>query len=229
MTEVGAETHETVERVLQQLWAAVNELATVRPRSARFRVTLFGSSRLRPGSGEYEEVRRLAERLSALGCDIVTGGGPGLMEAANAGARDGDPDDLGSSVGIRIALPFEQGANPFVERLYTHHTFFTRLHQFVRSSDAFVVFPGGIGTTLETFMVWQLLQVKHLGDVPLVLVGPMWRELVEWARRTMTGGETPLASPGDADLPTCVDGGDAAAEIVEESLRRWQERRTRPE
>lgn len=227
MPRTDATTNEIVERVLQQLWAAVNELALVRPAPERYRVTLFGSSRMPVDSREYAAARRLAAQLSELGCDVVTGGGPGLMEAANAGAQDGDPDDERASVGIRIALPFEPDPNPFVEKLYTHRTFFTRLHQFVRSSDAYVVLPGGIGTTLELAMVWQLLQVKHLDDVPLVLVGPMWRDLVAWARDAMTrrpNGPN-LASSEDVDLPTCVDDADAAAAVIEEHILRWHARR----
>ncbi len=226
-TEVDPDTLEIVERTLQQLWGAVNELSLVHPRVERYRVTLFGSARLAPGQADYEDARRLAARLAADGCDVVTGGGPGLMEAANAGSRDGDPDNLTRSVGIRIALPFEQGANPFVEKLYTHRTFFTRLHQFVRASDAYVVLPGGIGTALETLMVWQLLQVRHLEEVPLVLVGPMWRDLVDWAGRHMAGHEPPLASAADVALPICVDHADAAGEVIVEHHRRWLDRHGR--
>jgi uncharacterized protein (TIGR00730 family) len=209
-----------VETALQSLWAAVNELSRVRPEAPRFRVTVYGSARIRPGDPVYDQVRRLCARLAARGCDIVTGGGPGLMQAANEGAQEGDPDDRTRSVGVRVHLPFEQGANPFVEKLYTHQTFFTRLHHFVRLSDAFVVFPGGIGTTLEMVMVWQLLQVRHLEDVALVLVGEMWRDLVEWARRHMISGERRLASPGDLELVHCVADADAAAALVEELVDR---------
>ncbi|MEI4926893.1 LOG family protein, partial [Klebsiella pneumoniae] len=92
--------------------------------------------------------------------DIVTGGGPGLMQAANEGAAQVRAPERNRSVGIRVDLPFEQEANPFVEQAYEHGTFFTRLHHFVLVSDAFVVVPGGIGTVLEMMMVWQLLQVR---------------------------------------------------------------------
>src|SRR6185295_13014769 len=133
-----------------------------------------------------EETKRVAKALAALGCDIITGGGPGLMQAANQGV-----DAAGSkSMGIRVDLPFEQEVNPFVELAYEHRTFFTRLHHFVLASDAFIVAPGGIGTVLETFMVWQLLQVKHLEPMPLILVGNMWPGLIEWARSSMLSGET---------------------------------------
>jgi len=182
-------------------------------------VTIFGSARVGPGDPQYNDVRRLAARMSQLGCDIITGGGPGLMQAANEGAQIGDPDDETLSVGIRVDLPFEQGANPFVEQVYTHRTFFSRLHHFVRLSSAYVVMPGGLGTTLELVLVWQLLQVSHLRRVPLVLVGSMWREFVEWARRWMTEGLPQFAGPDDISIPHCVATVDEAAEIIEADLR----------
>jgi uncharacterized protein (TIGR00730 family) len=218
---------EIVDQALLSLWSVVSQLSHIHPPGDRYRVAIFGSARLGPGQPLYDEVRSLAERLSRAGCDLVTGGGPGLMQAANEGAQAGDPEDERDSVGIRIDLPFEQGANPFVEKLYTHRTFFSRLHQFVRLSNAYVVVPGGIGTTLEMLMVWQLLQVRHLRDVPLVLVGRMWRGLVEWATTHMTRGGVPLASVEDVRLPTCVDGVAEAAEVVEAHRGRWLEARSR--
>ena len=104
-----------------------------------------------------------------MGCDIITGGGPGLMQAANEGVETGRRKR--KSLGIRVDLPFEQEVNPFVEVAFEHRTFFTRLHHFVLASDAFIVAPGGIGTVLETMMIWQLLQVQHLEHTPLILVG----------------------------------------------------------
>ena len=101
-------------------------------------------------------------------------------------------DPARASVGIRVDLPFEQEANPFVEQVFEHQTFFTRLHHFVLASDAFVVVPGGIGTVLEMLMIWQLLQVRHITEVPLVLVGKMWAGLVDWARMNMLDPRLPL-------------------------------------
>jgi uncharacterized protein (TIGR00730 family) len=221
-TSAAADTSGLLEQALLALWSAANTLARIRPDDGRYRVTIFGSARIDAGDRLYADVRSLAERLSALGCDIVTGGGPGLMEAANEGAQLGDPDDLTRSVGIRVALPFEHGANPFVERVYTHQTFFTRLHHFVRVSNAFVVMPGGLGTTLELVMVWQLLQVRHLGEVPLILVGEMWRELVDWAGRWMVSGPTGFATAEDMALPICVGSVDEAAAVIEQHMARAQ-------
>jgi uncharacterized protein (TIGR00730 family) len=219
-TKDAAATSAQLDQALLALWSAANTLARIRTDDGRYRVTIFGSARIDPSDRLYADVRRLAVRLSALGCDIVTGGGPGLMQAANEGSQIGDPEDRTRSVGIRVELPFEQGANPFVERLYTHRTFFTRLHHFVRLSNAFVVMPGGLGTTLELVMIWQLLQVRHLGEVPLILVGEMWHELVAWAARWMTGGPGTFASPADMGIPSCVGSVDEAAALIEASMAR---------
>jgi uncharacterized protein (TIGR00730 family) len=212
-------TSDVVERALLDLWSVASRLAELFPSDDRYRVTIFGSARVGPEHPVYRDVRRLATRLSELGCDIITGGGPGLMQAANEGSQIGDPQDQTRSVGIRVALPFEQGANPFVEKVYTHQTFFSRLHHFVRVTDAYVVMPGGLGTSLELVMVWQLLQVRHLREVPLVLVGPMWRELVEWARHHMVEVTPGFAGSEDVELPCCVDSVDEAAEIIEAHFR----------
>src|SRR5262249_39586319 len=158
----------------------VNNLTRLRPsRRERYRVAIFGSARAQPGMFVYEEVKRAAAAFTEMGCDIVTGGGPGLMQAANEGAASAGKRER--SMGIRVELPFEQDVNPFVEQAFEHKTFFTRLQHFVIASDAFVVVPGGIGTVLEMSMIWQLLQVRHVEDVPLILVGKMWTGLVDWA------------------------------------------------
>src|SRR6516164_8352299 len=166
------------------LWDIVNNLTRLRPsKHERYRVTIFGSARARPGSFVYEEVKRVATALADMGCDIITGGGPGLMQAANEGAAAVNAPERSRSVGIRVELPFEQEVNPFVEQAFEHKTFFSRLHHFVLTSDAYVVTPGGIGTVLELMMIWQLLQVRHVHDTPLILVGNMWAELVDWAKK----------------------------------------------
>jgi uncharacterized protein (TIGR00730 family) len=205
------------------LWEAVNNLTRLRPsKKERYRVTIFGSARVPKGSWVYNEVTRLARELSGLGCDIVTGGGPGLMQAANEGARDAG-SARGSSLGVRVDLPFEQAINPFVEQTFEHRTFFTRLHQFVLMSDAFVVVPGGIGTALETFMVWQLLQVRHLDNrVQLILIGKMYAKLVAWAREHMLDSSFPLANLEDMEIPICVDTADEAIALIRQHHASWK-------
>jgi uncharacterized protein (TIGR00730 family) len=201
------------------LWDVVNELTRLRPsKKGRYRVTIFGSARLNPGSFGYEETRRCAAKLARMGCDIVTGGGPGLMQAANEGAAS--LRGRAKSTGIRVHLPFEQESNAFVTEAYEHRTFFTRLHQFVLASDAFIVAPGGIGTVLELLLIWQLLQVNHLTDTPLVLVGKSWPGLVEWARSAMLSTDPPLANAEDLAIPVCVADADEAVGLIRARMRK---------
>ena len=214
---VSLADEEEVKKVLLNsvlgLWDVVNNLTRLKPtKRDRYRVTIFGSARAKPGTVAYEETKRAAKALAALGCDIITGGGPGLMQAANEGV--GTAADGSKSLGIRVDLPFEQEVNPFVELAFEHKTFFTRLHHFVLASDAFIVAPGGIGTVLETMMIWQLLQVRHLDKTPLILVGKLWPPLVQWVRDSMLSFETPLINAEDVDIPICVDSADEAIAII---------------
>jgi uncharacterized protein (TIGR00730 family) len=226
-TTVSLADEDAVRRVLVDtlfgLWATVNNLARLRPsKRERYRVTVFGSARTEPGHWVYQEVKRMSAALSAMGCDIITGGGPGLMQAANEGAREAEAAGTAQSIGIRVELPFEQEANPFVEQAFTHETFFTRLHQFVLMSDAYIVAPGGIGTALESMMIWQLLQVRHLHDTPLVFVGRMWQGLVDWANTAMLRPGFELASAEDMRIPHCVDDAEQAIAVIREHHARWQ-------
>lgn len=205
------------------LWEIINNLTRLRPsKRERYRVTIFGSARAQPQSFVYEEVKRLAQALAGMDCDIVTGGGPGLMQAANEGAAAANAPERNRSIGIRVDLPFEQDVNPFVQQAFEHGTFFTRLHHFVLASDAFVVAPGGIGTVLEAMMVWQLLQVRHLHDTPLIFVGKMWAELVDWASRYMLASQPPLASAEDMRIPRCLDSADEAIAMIREHHDKWK-------
>lgn len=224
---VSLSSEEEVKKIIVNsvfgLWGVVNDLTRLRPsKRDRYRVTIFGSARARPGTFVYDEVKRLAEALAAMDCDIVTGGGPGLMQAANEGAASSARAGSDRSLGIRVDLPFEQEVNPFVQQGFEHGTFFTRLHHFVLVSDAFVVVPGGIGTALEALMVWQLLQVRHLKDTPLILVGKMWAGLVDWARENMLSFKPPLADAGDMNIPRCVDNADEAIALIREHQSKWR-------
>jgi uncharacterized protein (TIGR00730 family) len=177
-------TRELIASVIGGLWEAVNELTRLRPsKRERYQVSIFGSARIERGSPYYDAVKDLARALAEMDCNIITGGGPGMMQAANEGAAEVDKGHLDRSVGIRIELPFEQDVNPFVQSAFEHKTFFTRLHHFVLASDAFVVVPGGIGTVLESMVVWQLLQVRHVENTPLIFVGNMWRARGRAARQ----------------------------------------------
>ncbi|HEY7284244.1 MAG TPA: LOG family protein [Vicinamibacterales bacterium] len=211
---------EILSKTVLDLWKVVNNLTRLRPtKRERYRVAIFGSARAKPGTFVYDEVKRIAAAFASMGCDIVTGGGPGLMQAANEGATLGGAP---GSVGIRVELPFEQDVNPFVEQAFEHETFFTRLQHFVIASDAFVVVPGGIGTVLETLMIWQLLQVRHVDDVPLILVGKMWRGLVDWARDSMLDPRLALANAEDLKIPRCLDTADEAIAVVRDLHAKWK-------
>src|SRR3954454_9797153 len=167
-----------LQRSITGLWEVVNDLTRLRRTTRQnYRVTIFGSARLKPGTVAYDGVKDLAAELTKMGCDIISGGGPGLMQAANEGAQSIEKATH-RSLGIRVELPFEQEVNPFVGQAYEHRTFFSRLHHFMIISDAFVVVPGGIGTLLEMSLAWQLLQVRKLYNTPLVLIGKMWPELI---------------------------------------------------
>src|SRR5215510_10009922 len=218
---VSLADEESVKQILLHtvfgLWDIVNNLTRLRPsKREHYRVTIFGSARAQPGTYVYAEVKRIAAALAEMGCDIITGGGPGLMQAANEGATAANAPERNRSVGIRVDLPFEQEVNPFVEQAFEHRTFFTRLHHFVLASDAFIVAPGGIGTVLETMMIWQLLQVRHLEDTPLILVGKLWPGLVQWVRDSMLSFETPLINAEDVNIPVCVSDADEAIAIIRE-------------
>jgi hypothetical protein len=211
-----------LERAVTGLWEVVNDLTRFRRTTRQnYRVTVFGSARLEPGTLAYDGVKELAAELTKMGCDIVSGGGPGIMRAANEGAYSVDPKALHRSVGIRVALPFKQELNPFVGLAYEHRTFFSRLHHFMIASDAFVVVPGGIGTLLELSLAWQLLQVRKLYNTPLIFVGKMWAELVEWGRRSMLIKGNELASEVDFTIPHCVNTIQEAIGLIRENRDAW--------
>ena len=212
-----------LDKAIYQLWETINDLDQIQPEHVQhYRVSIFGSSRIRRGDPIYDEVFKLSYELARMGVDIVTGGGPGLMEAANSGAREGQGESKAWSFGLSIHLPSEEQSNPFVDKVFRHRTFFSRLHHFVRLSSAFIVLPGGIGTALELFMVWQLLQVKHMKEHPLILVGTMWPPLIEWIRSSMV--QRGLVSAPDLDVVTVVATAEEAIKIIGASYERFKEK-----
>ena len=217
----SADPTHILDKAIYQLWETINDLDQIQPeRVEHYRVSIFGSSRIRRGDPIYEQVRMLSAELARMGVDIVTGGGPGLMEAANAGAVEGQ-SGKSRSFGLAIHLPTEEAANPFVDKVFRHRTFFSRLHHFIRLSSAFIVFPGGIGTALELFMVWQLLQVKHVAGHPLILVGTMWDGLIDWIEKTMV--ERGLVSPADMQTVSVVGSSEEAIPIIRASFERFKQ------
>jgi uncharacterized protein (TIGR00730 family) len=201
-----------IDRTIVRLWDTIEELEALNPAELHFyRVAVFGSARLKPEDPEYRDVREMASKLTELGCDIVTGGGPGLMEAANEGAAHSRGKRKTRSYGLTIAIPYEK-ANPYLDSVTAHRTFFSRLHHFVRMSQAFVLFPGGIGTALELLMVWQLLQVGFMTERPVILIGEMWRGLVDWMRRDMVPRK--VVNPEDLDLVRLTSSIEEAVRII---------------
>lgn len=174
-----------------------------------YAVSIFGSARLHEGDPEYEMARAIARELSKDGFAVITGGGPGAMEAANRGAQEG-----GSlSIGLNIELPYEQHENPYLDREMTCHYFFTRKLFFVRYAIGFVVLPGGFGTLDEMFEALTLSQTDRIRHFPIVLVGnDYWAELIAWMRKHLV--ERGKISREDMDLFTvCDNPKDVAAAI----------------
>jgi uncharacterized protein (TIGR00730 family) len=172
-------------------------------------VSIFGSARVRAGSEPYELARETARRYAEAGWAVVTGGGPGVMEAANRGAKEGG----GLSVGFNIELPHEQHENPYLDISLEFRHFYARKTMFVKAAEGFVVFPGGFGTVDELFESLTLIQTGKVLHFPVVLFGSSyWSELLDWVRRE------PLAegmvSPDDVDLLAVTDDPEEACRIV---------------
>lgn len=178
-------------------------------------VALFGSARTSKGDPGYELARKTAATLGAAGFSIITGGGPGMMEAANRGAREA----RAQSIGLNIQLPFEQKFNPYVDVALRFHYFFTRKVMFVRYSSAFVVLPGGYGTLDELFEALTLIQTGKVVHFPVVLLGNhYWSGMLDWMQGPMlSGGEI---SASDLEMLRVADDPAHALEIVEEAARR---------
>ncbi len=149
-------------------------------KKSEFRVTIFGSARLKPKDKTYQMVYKLAKDIGEKGFDVVTGGGPGLMEAANAGHSEGDKKHKADNIGLTIQLPWEAKGNKHLEIKKHFNKFSSRLDHFMALSRAVVIMPGGIGTCLELFYTLQLVQVKHIKAIPIILFGEMWKHLYDW-------------------------------------------------
>lgn len=175
-------------------------------------VSIFGSARTKPGSEYYKMASDIANKLTQQGFGIITGGGPGIMEAANEGAHRGN----GKSVGLNIDLPFEQHANPFIDsdKNILFDYFFVRKVMFVKYSQGFVVLPGGFGTLDELFEALTLIQTFKIGKFPIVLVGShFWDGLIDWIKKILLEKENNISAP-DLDLFKVVDTADDAVKII---------------
>jgi uncharacterized protein (TIGR00730 family) len=182
-------------------------------------VSIFGSARTGPDKGYFKLAEEIAYKLTQHGYGIITGGGPGIMEAANMGAKRGK----GRSVGINIALPFEQEANLFIDpdKLITFDHFFIRKVMFMKYAQGFIVLPGGFGTFDELFEAITLIQTEKIGRFPIVLVGiNYWTGLIGWIKDVMLEGEHNINAE-DMDLFKLVDTADEAVEHIDEFYSKY--------
>jgi len=178
-------------------------------------VTVFGSARVQPGSRPYEDAREVARRFGQAGWTVVTGGGGGVMEGANRGAREGGA----CSVGFNIRLPFEQRSNEYLDVDVTFDHFYVRKTMFVKAAEGFVIFPGGFGTLDELFESLTLIQTGKVRNFPVVLFGrDYWAELLGWVNGDLL--HEGMISPSDLQLLHSTDDHEEAAEIVLECYRR---------
>lgn len=198
-------------RIMAELVEGFEALNNVGPA-----VTIFGSARLKPGSEYYNKCLKVAENLAKCGFTVISGGGPGIMEAANKGAQNG----RGVSVGLNIALPMEQTPNDFQDIKVEFRYFFVRKLMFVKYAVGYVIFPGGYGTMDELFEALTLIQTKKIRSFPVILVGKQyWQGLVDWMKTTVLGMGNIDAS--DLDLFHVVDEPDEVCDII---TKRYKDR-----
>lgn len=188
-----------------------------------FRVAIFGSARIKKNDKIYKKVFDLAYEIGRHKFDVVTGGGPGLMEAANAGHELGDIGEKADSIGLVINLPWESKGNKHLEIKKRFAQFSKRLDTFMALSKVAVIMPGGIGTALELFFTWQLLQVRHLKPIPIILVGKMWEKLIDWVKKyPLKDG---LISQGDLKFIHIVKNNDEAMKIILKTYKKFNDGR----
>lgn len=181
-------------------------------------VSIFGSARTKPENKYYQIAEEIAYKLTLEGFGIISGGGPGIMEAANKGAQRGQ----GKSVGLNIDLPFEQHHNPYIDndKLITFDYFFVRKLMFIKYAQGFVVMPGGFGTLDEFFESLTLIQTKKIGKFPIILVGKdFWSGLMDWIKTTLI--EEKNINPDDLNFFKLVDTSDEAVKIINEFYTKY--------
>ena len=207
---LSAKERERIARIGDELKEGIEGLSEIGPA-----VSIFGSARSLPDSWEYQSARELARNLASHHIAVITGGGPGVMQAGNQGASE----EAGTSVGLNIELPHEQLANPYLDIDLDFRYFFTRKFLLIRYAIGFAIYPGGFGTVDELFELLTLIQTGKLQSRPIVLVGrEYWCGLYDWlVARVKSGG---YISPDDLDYLQIVEDADAAADIL---LRQYQE------
>ncbi len=201
-------------KIISELVEGFEKLARIGPC-----VSIFGSARTHYNDKYYKLAEDIAYKLVQNGYGVITGGGPGIMEAANKGAKKGN----GKSVGINIDLPFEQSANAFIDsdKLITFDHFFVRKVMFMKYAQGFIVLPGGFGTFDELFEAITLIQTRKIGKFPIILVGvKYWTGLINWIKEVMLAEERNI-SPEDLDIFTLVDTSDEAVEYISKFYSRY--------
>ncbi len=181
-------------------------------------VSIFGSARTHEDNEYYQLAEKIAYELTQHGYGVITGGGPGIMEAGNRGAKRGG----GVSVGLNIVLPFEQGANPYIDpdKSINFDYFFVRKVMFIKYAQGFIVLPGGFGTLDELFEAITLIQTKKIGRFPIILVGSSyWKGLMDWIKDTMLSYKNIDAS--DLDLISIVDTEQDAVEAIDSFYKKY--------
>jgi hypothetical protein len=197
--------------IMAEFVEATERLAPIRPA-----VTIFGSARVQPGTPYYELTETIANKLSNAGFSVISGGGPGIMEAANKGAFHGKSP----SVGLNIQLPHEQHANPYQDVSQTFRHFFARKVMFVKFSSAYIIMPGGFGTLDELMEVLTLVQTGKIRRIPIILVqGKFWSGLLDWIQNSLAGEG--MISPEDADLLRVIDDPDDIVEAIFRHYEAW--------
>ena len=182
-------------------------------------VSVFGSARTQSDNKYYQQAEEIGYLLTQSGYGVITGGGPGIMEAANKGAKRGE----GKSVGLNIELPFEQSYNEYIDndKILNFDYFFVRKVMFVKYAQGFIVLPGGVGTLDELFEAITLIQTQKIGKFPIVLVGrKYWEGLLDWIKERMLAIEANI-NPDDLDLFNVVDTPEQAVEIIEEFYKKY--------
>ncbi len=202
-------------KILHRRAVAIEEKLKTLEDNRFYRVCIFGSARIKPEHVEYQEAYELARMLAWDGIDVLTGGGPGLMEAGNRGVRHGKQErkTKSLSIGLSIELPWEPDPNNHLDIKHHHLRFSSRLDQFMSMSNAVICTPGGIGTVLELFFTWQLVQVGHITPRPIVLMDKsFWDGIIAWMKDVILARE--LVSAKDFDNIKIVDTPDEAYEVI---------------
>lgn len=213
-SEIKSENSWAIFKVMAEFVDGYEKLARIGPC-----VSIFGSARTKPENPYYQLAEEIAFELTQRGYGVITGGGPGIMEAGNKGAKRGG----GTSVGLNIELPFEQYSNPYIDRdkIINFDYFFVRKVMFIKFSQGFIVLPGGFGTLDELFEALTLIQTEKIAAFPVILVGKKyWSGLLDWIKSTVLAEEKNI-NPIDLDLIQLVDTPEEAVKAIDDFYNKY--------